>query len=88
MRFLLLVLSGFLILVSITSCKQQQKAEARIFERKHLPQNKLQIKYEYKAGDKQYTDSVTIDNQVLKSDTITVVINSKKPSENVPELKN
>lgn len=88
MRFLLLALTGFLLLVSVSSCKQQQKTDARIFERKHLPPNKLQLKYEYKAGTKQYTDSLIIDNQVLKSDTIKVVINSKKPEENVPELKN
>ena len=86
MRILSAALAALLSITLVVSCNNREKVKAKIFERKHLPQNKLQIKYQYTAEGKQYDDSVTIENKVLDSDTITVSISTKEPSENTPEL--
>jgi len=78
--------SLFLItLLIIASCNQRHKTHAKIFERKHLPGNKLQIKYQYKADGKLYTDSASIENHVLQGDTITIKLDPKNPAESSPE---
>ena len=71
----------------IVSCKKRQQTKAVIFERKHLGDNKLQIKYRYNVADALYTDSITIENQVLKSDSIAISFMTKNPSETFVELK-
>ena len=73
----LLILSYLVILIS---CERAQTTSGIIFERKHLDQNKLQIKYRYQVEDARYTDSVTINNQIIKSDTVSVSFERKNPS--------
>jgi hypothetical protein len=86
MRFVSVAIAVLLFLATIAGCNSHEKIKARIFERKHLPDNKLQIKYQYAAGGKQYLDSITMENKVIDSDTITVVVQENNPSESVPEL--
>lgn len=86
MRFVSVVIAGILSITTITACNSREKIKARIFERKHLPENKLQIKYQYTAGGKQYLDSLTMENKVIDSDTITVLVQESNPSKSVPEL--
>lgn len=81
--FLLIFISSVLLV----SCKRAQTTSGVIFERKHLYDNKLQLKYRYQFADAKYIDSVTINNQVIKSDTVTLRLDPKNPSKTFVDLK-
>lgn len=51
-----------------------------------MEHNKLQIKYRYQVADARYTDSVTINNQVIKSDTVSVSFERENPSKSFVDL--
>lgn len=74
------------VLAAMCSCSSNQVAEARIFERKEQPGNKLLIKYQYLVDGRQYSDSATINNRVLDGDTITVKYSSSDPARAIPEV--
>lgn len=71
----------------LSACNSEQTASAHIFERKQVDSTQLMIKYNYSINDKQYTDSATIDNTVLKHDTITVKVDANSPEKSIPDLK-
>lgn len=81
--FLLIFISAVLLV----SCKRAQTTTGIIFERKHLQNNKLQLKYRYQLADAKYIDSVTINNQVIKSDTVTLTLDAENPSKTFVDLK-
>ncbi|MCY7421910.1 MAG: hypothetical protein LH478_09235 [Chitinophagaceae bacterium] len=83
-RMYVVILMGTMFLVS---CKRDQATKGIIFERKHLGNNKLQIKYRYTIDYARYTDSVTIDNQVLKNDSLTVRFDPENPTKTFVDLK-
>ena len=82
---------GFLVVfigvLSFVSCKRTQTATGIIFERKHLHDNKLQLKYRYQLADTKYVDSITINNQVIKSDTVSLRLDPENPSKAFVDLK-
>ena len=80
-------LSFFISSVLLVACKRAQTTSGVIFERKHLHNNKLQLKYRYQFADTKYIDSVTINNQVIKSDTVTLTFDPKNPSRTLVDLK-
>ena len=71
----------------MVSCKRSQTIKGVIFERKHVGNNRLQIKYRYSIADALYTDSVSIVNQVLKSDSLTIRFDPGNPSKTFVDLK-
>lgn len=79
----LMILSYLVLLIS---CKRAQTTSGIIFERKHMEHKKLQIKYRYQVADARYTDSVTINNQVIKSDTVSVSFERENPSKSFVDL--
>ena len=85
MKFITLALAGLYFIVLLTSCGEGKKTKAKIFERKHLPENKLQIKYQYMSGGIAYADSMIIENKVLMNDSVTISIDPKDPSKSVVE---
>lgn len=80
-------LSIFMSAVLLASCKRAQTTSGVIFERKHLNDNKLQLKYRYQLADAKYIDSVTINNQVIKSDTVSLRLDPKNPSKTFVDLE-
>ncbi|MCW3107471.1 MAG: hypothetical protein JWQ09_1977 [Segetibacter sp.] len=82
--------SRVLILVVITSffvsCGQQEQLKAKIFERRELKGNRLMIRYEYSVNNKVYTDSATVANVVINSDSISVIIDPLNPSKSLPDI--
>ena len=52
---------------------------AQIFERKHISNEKLLIKYQYTVDERTFIDSAAITNKVLDGDTIVVSFKSDNP---------
>lgn len=68
------------------SCSQKVEISGLIFERKVLPQNKLQIKYRYQFGEKKYVDSAVVSNKILPVDTIQLHIDTRNPEKAQSDL--
>jgi len=66
-------------LVLCVSCGKHQTVRAKITERKHLPGNRLQLKYTFEEGGKQLQDSLVTENKVLEGDSITVKRDPENP---------
>ena len=64
-----LLITGLVVFIA---CGKPQTTRARITERKHLPGNRLQIKYVFEQDGKQLLDSLITENKVLEGDSITV----------------
>jgi hypothetical protein len=81
----------FLILISLlflaAGCNRPELIKAKIFERKVTANDQLVITFQYVVDDRLYTDSATIKNKILQSDSINVIVDPKKPAKAIPDIK-
>lgn len=76
-----------LIIVSfLYGCGRQQQLKAKIFERRELRGNRLMIRYRYEVNGKLFSDSATIANVVIGSDSISIIINPSNPGKSIPDI--
>lgn len=76
----------FVIACLFAACHQQQQVKAKIFERRELKGNRLMISYEYMVNDRLYTDSTTVANAVINTDSIIVIIDPANPERSLPDI--
>jgi hypothetical protein len=76
-----------IILSFFAGCKQHEQLEAKIFERKRLEGNRILIRYEYRLNNKLYTDSATMANVVMNTDSIRVIIDPANPGKSIPDIE-
>ena len=79
--------SYFLIAIALFGCGRQQQLKAKIFERKELKGNRLLIKYHYYANNNNYTDSATLPNVIIGSDSIYIIIDPSYPGKSIPDIQ-
>ncbi len=72
---------------TFAACHDTEKVNAKIFERKHLPDNQLQLKYTFEFKDNIYIDSFTIANKVYNYEFLEVNIDTNSPEKSKPLLK-
>lgn len=70
------------------SCKRDNLIKAKIFERRELARNRLMIYYHYNFKNRIYTDSASVTNNIIKNDSILVLIDPSNPSSGEPQLNN
>ena len=76
-----------LVMVCLFSaCRQQQQLKAKIFERKELKGNRLMIRYQYLVNQTTYTDSATVANVIIDTDSISVIIDPSNPGKSIPDI--
>ena len=76
------------VVVSLTCCSNNNTIDARIYERKHLQGDSLQIKYRYTVNQKEFVDSAVVANKVIPDDAINIIINKNDPTQTVYKAKN
>lgn len=75
-------LCALLTAVVFAGCTESDaKAKATVIQRKHLPDNKLQLHYSFKADDKEITDSVVTTNKVINDDSLMVSFKQGEPAQ-------
>ncbi len=81
------LLSIIVLTLAVTSCNQSKNVKAYVFERLHLPDSMLLIKYRFQAGHNMITDSAVIQNVPINNDSIEVQYNAKSPHKSFVDLK-
>ncbi len=79
LNFILAILIG----TSLVGCNKNKTINARIYERKHLEGDSLQIKYRYNVDQKEFVDSAVVENKVIPDDAINVTIDKNDPTQTV-----
>lgn len=69
----------FTLLILVSACKQKETVKAKIIERTIVSENEIKIRFKYQYAAKEYIDSVTIKNDVIKEDSIFVTIDTSQP---------
>ena len=82
--FILILLISFLTV----SCGGSEVVKAKIFERKEVNDKTIMIRYQYAVNDQVYSDSLTMNNKVINSDSISIKIDPSNPSKGIPQFEN
>ncbi len=76
-----------IIVVSIAAaCGRSDAAKAKVFERKELNNDQLLIHYTYRVDNKTFTDSATVTNKVIPTDSINIVVDPQNPGKSFPDF--
>lgn len=75
-----------MIAALFAACGQQQQVKAKVFERRQLQNNRLMIRYQYEVNNKPYTDSATVVNVVINTDSIFVITDPSNPARAIPDF--
>jgi hypothetical protein len=75
-----------ILLTFITAGCKRQPLKGKIFERKEVDGQRLMIKYRYVANGKEITDSVTINNRKIDTDSIDLAPDPANPGRAVPDI--
>jgi hypothetical protein len=77
----------FALVLTLQSCTSRKTIDARIYERKEVPENKLMIKYEYRYKNEMHRDSAIVENTIIETDSIILVTKPENGKKAVPVLK-
>lgn len=69
-------------------CGKQQQLKAKIFERRELKGNRLMLRYRYQVNKDYFSDSATIANVVINTDSILIIIDPDHPQKSIPDIRN